>query len=59
MSIKLEKYNPEKHDKHAIANLIYRSDEEMNSLVYGEQERGIKVITKLMSMDNNYFSSPY
>ena len=59
MSIKLEKYNPEKHGKHVIANLIYRSDEEMNSLVYGEQERGIKVITKLMSMDNNYFSSPY
>ena len=48
MSIKLEKYNPEKHDKHVIANLIYRSDEEMNSLVYGEQERGIKVITKLI-----------
>jgi len=59
MSIKLEKYNLEKHNKHFIANLIYISDEEMNSLVFGERKSGIKVITKLMSMDNNYFSSSY
>ncbi|MCL0065303.1 GNAT family N-acetyltransferase [Dehalococcoidia bacterium] len=58
MGIRLENYNSEKHDKHVIANLIYESDEEMNSLAYGGQERGIKVITELMSMDNNYFSPP-
>ncbi|MGF7185871.1 ribosomal protein S18 acetylase RimI-like enzyme [Desulfitispora alkaliphila] len=59
MMINLEEYNPKKHDKHLIAELIYQSDEELNSLVYGEQEEAIKVITALIDMEDNYYTSPY
>ncbi|MFW6304965.1 MAG: GNAT family N-acetyltransferase [Candidatus Saliniplasma sp.] len=53
MKIKLQKYNPKKHDKHVIADLIFRSDEEMNSLVYGKEP--IDVIVKLLEIGDNYF----
>jgi len=55
MNISLENYDPNKHDNQTIAELIFRSDEEMNSLVYGKEP--IDVITKLLEMGKNYFSS--
>ena len=54
MDISLENYDPDKHDKQAIAELIFQSDEEMNSLVYGKEP--IDVITKLLEIGDNYFS---
>jgi len=53
MNIKFEKYDPKKHDKHLIADLIFKADEEMNSLVYGKEP--IEVIVKLLDIGNNYF----
>lgn len=44
---------PEKHDKNKIAELIFKSDEEMNSLVYGNN--AIKVIKKLLDIKESYF----
>ncbi len=55
MDISLENYDPNKHDKQTIAELIFQSDEEINSLVYGKKP--IDVITKLLEMGDNYFSS--
>jgi len=55
MDISLENYDPNKHDKQIIAELIFRSDEEMNSLVYSKEP--IDVITKLLETGDNYFSS--
>ncbi len=57
MGIRLEKYNPSKHDKQVLADLIFKSDEEMNALVYGDD--AINVISQLLDSDNNYFSPDY
>ncbi len=57
MGIKLEAYEPERHDKSAIADLIFKSDEEMNSLVYGN--KGAEVIKKLLEVPDSYFVPEY
>lgn len=59
MSIRLENYNPEKHNEHIVATLIYSADYEFASLVFGNQEEGVQLIAKLMKMENNYFALPY
>ncbi len=55
MKISLENYDPNKHEKLTISELIFQSDKEMNSLVYGKKP--IDVITKLLELGDNYFSS--
>lgn len=57
MSVRLETYDPEKHDKDRIAELILESDPEMNRLVYGE--RPVEVIRELLSIPESYFTSDY
>jgi ribosomal protein S18 acetylase RimI-like enzyme len=52
-----ENYNPQKHDKETIAKLIFESDVEMNSLVYGRNP--IKVIKALLSTPQFYFLEQY
>ena len=52
-----ENYNRHKHDKQTIANLIFESDVEMNSLVYGNDP--IRVITNLLSIPQTYFLEQY
>ncbi|EEG78915.1 GNAT family N-acetyltransferase [Dethiobacter alkaliphilus] len=59
MKIRLEKFNPEKHDKQMVATLIYDADIEFNTLVYGKREKAVQCITRLLSMENNYFAHPY
>ncbi len=59
MSIVLEKFDFEKHDATKVATLIYSADEETKSMVFGEKEKGIKYIEKLMRMNNNYFNPQY
>lgn len=54
MNITLERYDANKHDKRVLADLIFKSDEDMNSLVYGREP--VEVIIKLLEMGNNYFS---
>lgn len=52
-----ENYNPQKHDKQTIAKLIFESDIEMNSLVYGKDP--IRVITIMLSLPQTYFLEQY
>ena len=52
----LEHFNQKKHDKAKVADLIFRTDPELNPLVFGE--KGRKVIEQLLTMDDNYFSYP-
>ena len=51
--LQLETLVPETHDQHKIAELIFKSDEELNALVYGKD--GINVIKKLLRMKESYF----
>jgi len=55
--ILFEPYNPQHHDKGTIAKLIFESDVEMNSLVYGTEP--IKLITALLSTPQTYFLEEY
>lgn len=57
MGVKLETFEPERHDKNAIADLIFQSDEEMNSLVYGKN--AAEVIRKLLEVPDSYFVPEY
>jgi ribosomal protein S18 acetylase RimI-like enzyme len=57
MNLKLEKYDPQKHDKHIIAELIFKSDEETNSLIYGEDP--IRMVARLIDLGDNYFGASY
>lgn len=59
MSIILEKFNLEKHNPTKVATLIYSADEETKLMVFGEKEKGIQYIEKLMRMENNYFNPQY
>ncbi|MFO8108919.1 MAG: hypothetical protein R6U17_00110 [Thermoplasmata archaeon] len=59
MNVILEQFDPPKHDKDAVAELIYDADPKMNSLVYGDRDTGIDIIKILMDLDNTYFSPPY
>ncbi|MBE0479132.1 GNAT family N-acetyltransferase [Candidatus Aerophobetes bacterium] len=59
MSLRLEEYDPEKHDERTVASLIYLADCEFGSLVYGSKEEGVELIVKLMRMKYNYFTPPY
>jgi hypothetical protein len=34
--VKLEKYDPENHERQTVARLIFESDPVFNALVYGE-----------------------
>ena len=55
--ISFESYNSEKHDKEAIANLIFQSDPTLNSLVYGRQP--LETIKALLEIPKSYFRSEY
>lgn len=57
MSVRLETYDPQKHNKDRIAELIMQSDPEMNRLVYGE--RPLEVIRELLSIPQSYFTPDY
>lgn len=57
MGIKLERYDPQKHDKKVLAELIFKSDEEMNALVYGNN--ATEVIKILLDMPESYFLPEY
>jgi ribosomal protein S18 acetylase RimI-like enzyme len=52
-----EPFFPEKHDKNKIAELIFKSDEQLNLLVYGRDP--LKVILKLLNMKESYFVPNY
>lgn len=56
-SVVFESYNPKQHDKQAIARLIFESDVEMNTLVYGKNPT--KVITALLNTSKTYFLEEY
>ncbi|QGU00296.1 hypothetical protein SYNTR_1702 [Candidatus Syntrophocurvum alkaliphilum] len=57
--IQIEQFSLNKHDRSSIAKLIFDSDIEMNSLVYGKKEEGIRIITELLAMENNYYNPQY
>ena len=57
MEVKLEKYQPEKHDKELLADLIFRSDEKMNTLTYGSN--ALDVIETLLDIPESYFVPEY
>ncbi len=57
MDIKLETYNPQKHDQDKLAELIFASDPEMNGIVYGEKP--LEVIKTLLNVPETYFLPQY
>lgn len=59
MALRMIPFSPENHRKDVVADLIYKADEEMNYLVYGEHGRGVQTIVKLMEMDQGYFNPKY
>ncbi|MBF8436874.1 hypothetical protein I0Q91_07290 [Halanaerobiaceae bacterium Z-7014] len=48
----LEHFNQEKHDIAKVADLIFRTDPELNPLVFGE--KGRKVIEQLLTGSMKY-----
>lgn len=57
MKVKLEKYDPQKHDKEVLADLIYESDPQMNTLTYGKN--ALEVIETLLKIPESYFVPEY
>ena len=57
MELVFENLDPNKHDKEIVANLIYNSDKEMNTLVYGEN--AVEVIMNLLGIKQSYFLPEY
>ena len=57
MELKLEKYEPQDHDKDLLADLIYKSDPKMNTLTYGSN--AVDVIKKLLDIPESYFVPEY
>lgn len=57
MEVNLEKYNPKKHDKEVLADLIFKSDEKMNTLTYGGN--ALDVIETLLNIPESYFVSEH
>ncbi|MCD6301968.1 MAG: GNAT family N-acetyltransferase [Anaerolineae bacterium] len=55
MIVHIEPYDPAKHDKHAVAELIYGSDPSLNALVYGAGLEGVAVIERLVGIPDSYF----
>ena len=55
--INFESYNPEIHDKEAIASLIFQSDPALNSLVYGRKP--LETIKALLHTSDSYFCPEY
>jgi len=53
MTVKLESYDPEKHDQDLLAELIFKSDEQMNTLTYGTN--AVEVIKALLTIPESYF----
>jgi len=53
MKVRLEPYDRQKHDQDKLAELIYQSDEKMNTLTYGSDALG--VIRKLLEIPESYF----
>jgi len=56
LEIVLENFNQEKHDAEKVADLIFRTDPDLNPLVFGR--KGREVIKQLLTMGDNYFSYP-
>ena len=53
----LEHFNQEKHDIAKVADLIFRTDPELNPLVFGE--KGRKVIEQLLTGSMKYRGRPF
>ena len=56
MNLRIENYDPAKHDARTVAELIYAADDEFNGMLYGDRESGVAVIAELMQMEKTYFS---
>jgi len=57
MAINLENFESQRHDRHAIARLIFESDPVFNTIVYGKDAAG--VIEGMLQLGENYFDSQY
>lgn len=57
MEVWLEQYNPKKHDKEVLADLIFKSDKKMNTLTYGSN--ALDVIETLLNIPESYFVPKY
>ncbi len=57
MNIRLEKYDSRIHDAQTVARLIFESDPEFNTLVYGKD--AVPVIGNLLRLGDNYFDERY
>ncbi len=56
MNLQFEAYDPERHDAHTIATLIYQADPELMSLGFGSERDVVEIVQKLMSMEHNQYS---
>ncbi|EEG78657.1 GNAT family N-acetyltransferase [Dethiobacter alkaliphilus] len=57
MALTLERYNPRRHDEHAVATLIFLADTEIMSFMFGEKGKAVGLVKKLMQLPNNHFSA--
>lgn len=51
MALKFEHYNPEVHNSHLTATLIYLADQEFNAMIYGNRAEGVEAIKNMMQME--------
>ncbi len=57
MDIRLEPYDPERHDTETIATLIFEADPETMALGFGPREKAVKIISRLMGLENNQYAA--
>ena len=57
MNLNFENYNPQKHDKRLVAELMYKADVEIHRLFLGEVKECITINEELINLEKQYLSS--
>jgi ribosomal protein S18 acetylase RimI-like enzyme len=57
MHIRLEPYDPERHDAETIATLIFDAEPDTMALGFGPHDKAVKIIARLMAMENNHYAA--
>ncbi|MCD5415180.1 MAG: GNAT family N-acetyltransferase [Clostridiales bacterium] len=57
MNVFFENYNPEKHDKHVVAELMYNADVEINTLFFGGEIECLTINEELINLEKQYLAS--
>ena len=57
VDFRLEPYDPERHDAETIATLIFEADPETMALGFGPRDKAIKIIARLIQLQNNQYAA--